>query len=67
MHHCKTTSFPNGRKMHSLETQALKISQGTMYPDPSRGSGQFGPQFYWVPAYSHSSALLLQKLMKTLC
>ena len=26
----------------------------------------FGPQFYRVPAYSQASALLLQKLMKTL-
>ena len=33
------------------------------YPPEVRA---FGPQFYWVPAYSWGSALLLQKLMKTL-
>ena len=33
--------------------------------DPPRASA-FGPQFYRVPAYSQASALLLQKLMKTL-
>ena len=33
--------------------------------DPPRGSGLV-PKFYRVPAYSQASALLLQKLMKTL-
>ena len=36
-----------------------------MPPDPLE-VWAFGPQFHRVPAYSQASALLLQKLMKTL-
>ena len=36
-----------------------------MPPEPLEFQA-FDPQFYRVPAYSQASALLLQKLMKTL-
>ena len=63
MHHSKI-SFPDCRKIHFRETYILKISQGSMPPDPPRGSG-IQPSILQVPAHSQGSALLLQKLMKT--
>ena len=39
MHHCKKISFPDCRKMRFWETYLLKISRGSMPPDPPRGSG----------------------------
>ena len=38
MHHSKI-SFPDCRKIHLWETYILKISLGSMPPDPPRGSG----------------------------
>ena len=64
MHHSKIP-FPDCRKIRFWEICVLKISQGNMPPNPSE-VWAFSPQFYRVPTYSRGSALLLQKLMKTL-
>ena len=58
-------SFPHCWKMHSWETLVLKIFRGAC-PRTPLDVQAFGPQFYGVPAYSQASALILQKLMKTL-
>ena len=57
--------FPTLQENALLGDLSSKTFLGEHAPD-SLEVQAFGPQFYRVPAYSQASALLLQKLMKTL-
>ena len=65
MRHSKI-SFPDCRKIRFWETYVLKISRGRTPPRPPQRFGPSALNFFRVLAYSRGSALLLQKLMKTL-